>query len=282
MKSPIFLMSAITMLALAGCAQDPVADLMKRNGGFVAVRPPSDGEYLGDVYRSKNLIEQSISMKNVMSPAELEKMMRGHAKSVSLESSSGNSSFKISANVAYLGIASAALEASGATKYSVNISQPVIYDSPLDSDLAPVLIPSIESRFPNVPLQGKYIVRSLLQVGGLEYEFHREGGAKIDLSADQNLVKNLTAKLGTEWKVTRDGKLAITQPRYIGYRLARIDDAGKVIPASESLQAVEAGGTAGRNRGVSREAKLSQLALAEYDNRDLRQRQHMKQRSFSH
>jgi hypothetical protein len=255
---------------------------MKRNGGFVAIRPASTGEYLGDVYRSKNLIEQSIAMKDVMSEKELTNMMNNRGKSVTLESASGNSTFKISAKAAYVGVASGALEGSHATKYSVTVSKPVIYDSPLDSDLASVLIPSIEARFPKVPLQGKYIVRSLLQVGGLEYEFHREDGGKIDLSADQNLVKNLTGALGTEWKVTRDGKLAITEPRYIGYRLARIDETGNAVPVSGGLHAVRASGTAGRNQGVHREAKLSPLSLADYDNRDLRQRQGKKHRSISH
>ena len=272
MKSHTFLTSGLMVLVFTGCARDQVADLMKSNGGFAAVRPPSASEYLGDVYQKANLIDSSISMKNVMNSNDLDTMMKDHAKAVTLPSSSGNSSFKISADASYVGIASATLEASGATNYSVNVSDPVIYDAPLDGYLAPVLIPSIQSRFPNVSLQGKYIVRSLLQVGGLEYEFHRENGGKIDLSVDKNLVKNLTAKLGAEWKVTRDGKLAITQPRYIGYRLARIDKAGSLVPVSGGLHAVQAAVPGGPKQGVSGAAQLSQVPLTEYDNRDLRDR----------
>src|SRR5436190_13309227 len=150
MKLYLCLLASLPTLMFSGCATEPVADLLKRNGGFVQIRPPSDSEYLGDVYRGKNLIEKSIGMKDVMEKQNLDAMMASRAKQVSIESTSGSSSFKLSAEAAYVGIASGDLQASGAAKYSVTVSKPVIYDSELDGYLAPVLIPSIKSRFPNV------------------------------------------------------------------------------------------------------------------------------------
>jgi len=255
--------SLILVAVLAGCfASDPVAGLLKSNGGFAVVRPPSDGEYLGDVHRNKNLLAKSISMKDVMSPDALKQMMDSRAASVDIGSISGNKSFSLSAEAAYVGIAKGDLEIKGARKYSVSISNPLIYDSPFDSHLVPVLIPQIKNRFPDVNLEGKYIVRSLLRVDGLEYQFFREDGGKINISADQQLVKNLTAKLGTEWKITNEGTLKITKPRYIGYRLARVDkDGGVVVGAAP-------GGT---RQKAAPGTKVSKVPISEHEDRDLRE-----------
>jgi hypothetical protein len=264
---PSFLSLTAAVMVCTGCAGDPVAELLKRNGGFAVVRPPSDGEYLGDVYRTKGLMEQSISMKDVMEPDALNKVMTAYLKRVDIESISGKKDFKLSLEAAYIGVAKGDLEISGAHKYRVTVSNPVIHDSPFDAQLVPILIPAIKSKFPNVPLEGKYIVRSLLEVDGMEYEFFSENGGKINISADQNLVRNLTAKLGTEWKVTRDGKLTITRPRYIGYRLARIDKVGGAVAAAPSVAAAAVAG-----QPASEGTKLSSVPISEYENRDLRER----------
>jgi hypothetical protein len=224
-----FLSIALPLIALSlfcSCAKDPVVQLLHSNGGFAAVHPPSSGELLGDVYRTTNLSEKSISMRDVMDEKSIEEMMKSRSEKVDIPSTSGTSVFNLTADAAYVGVAQADLELKGARKYHVSVSNPIVYDSPFDSHLIPVLISAIKNKFPNVPLEGRYIVRSLLQVGGLEYEFSREDGTKIDLGLDRNLVKNLTAKLGGGWSITKDGKLSISEPRFIGYRLARIQNDG--------------------------------------------------------
>ena len=269
-------LSALALLPLifTGCAtkSDPVAKLLQSNGQFAIIRPPSDREYLGDVYRTKNLIQKSIAMRDVMSESDLDNMMAGRKEQVSIPSSSGNSSFKLSAEAAFVGVASGDLEVTGAKNYSVTVTDPVIYDSPLDSHLASVLVPSIKSKFPKVSLQGKYIVRSLLQVGGLEYEFHNDHGGKINLGLDKKLLKNLTAKLGTEWKVTGDNKLVITKPRFIGYRLAQIDSEGGPMAVGESPIASRMTTAHRPSTNYGGAVMLSDVAADQYDNRDLRER----------
>lgn len=256
-----FLLPIAVVIGFDGCAKDPVAELLKSNGGFAVVRPPSNGEYLGDVHRSKNLVEKSISMKDVMDAESLKNMMNSRIEQVDIPSTSGNKDFELSLEAAYVGFAKGDLEITGARKYRVTVSKPVIYDSPFDSHLAPVLVPTIKRRFPDVSLQGKYIVRSLLEVGGLEYEFFREDGGKINISADQKLVHNLTATLGNDWKVTREGKLTITQPRLIGYRLARVDKEGGLVAALP----------AGSQQPADQEPKLSKVPISDYEDRDLRE-----------
>ena len=155
-------------------------------------------------------------MKQVLPADALNSLMTANLKRVDMASLSGKKDFQISAEAAYIGIAKGDLEITGARKYSVTVTNPVIHDAPLDSTVAQTLIPAIKTKFPNVPLEGKYIVRSLLGVSGMDYEFFSENGGKINISADQNLVHNLTAKLGSQWKVTREGKLTITQPRTSG------------------------------------------------------------------
>jgi len=173
-----------------------------------------------------------------------------------------NKEFKLSLEAAYVGVASGDLKVNGVRKYRVTVSSPIVYDYPLDTVLAYQVIPAIKRRFPDVSLQGKYIVRSLLQVDGLEYEFFREDGGKINLSADQKLVQSLTAKLGTEWKVTREGKLTITQPRFIGYRFAHVDKEGGLVAALPS------GGPQAADQGP----KLSKVPISDHEDRDLRER----------
>jgi hypothetical protein len=201
-------------------------------------------------------------MKDVMGPNALRDVMGAHLRRVDMESLSGKQNFKLSLEAAYIGIAKGDLEVTGARKYRVTVSTPVIHDSPFDSQLEPILIPAIKTKFPSVPLEGKYIVRSLLEVSGMEYEFFSENGGKVNISADQKLVQSLTAKLGTEWKVTREGKLTITQPRYIGYRLARIDKLGGAVAgvrATEAQRPLES-------------TKLSNVPIHECEDRDLRGR----------
>src|SRR5438445_11693171 len=102
----LFLILVAISIACTGCAtKDPVAELLKSNGGFAVVRPPSNSEYLGDVYRSKNLIEKSISMKDVMDAESLKKMMDSRAQQVDIPSTNGSTDFKLSLEAAYVGIA---------------------------------------------------------------------------------------------------------------------------------------------------------------------------------
>jgi hypothetical protein len=269
MKLSIALATGVAIaLSFSGCANDPVVELLKSNGGFAVVRPPSDGERLGDVHRNKNLLEKSISMKDVTDSASLHAMMLSRSQQVDIPSTSGSRTFSLSVDAAYVGIAKAEFEAKGVRKYRVSVSKPVVYDSPFDSHLSATLIPMIKSRFPDVSLKNKFIVRSLLEVGGLEYEFLRDDGVKIDVSIDPQFIKNLTAKLGTEWKVTETGNLTISQPRFIGYRLARIDSDGGVRTAASP------------SRPLSTEPniKLSKVPISEHEEVDLRARKHKKLR----
>ncbi len=263
-KAVLAICSLATTAMVVGCASDPVAQLLKTNGGFAIVRPPSAGDRLGDVHRKKSLSEKSIAMKDVMSDAALQAMMASRAEQVDIPSTSGTKSYAFTAEAAYVGVATADFEAKGARKYRVTVSRPIVYDSPFDSHLSAVLIPTIKSKFPNVALRDKFIVRSLLEVGGLEYEFFKEDGGKINIAADKQLVENLSAKLGAEWKVTEDTKLTITQPRFIGYRLARIVKDDKVDSASPTEPAAPS------KKPTKLRIKLSTVPISEYETADLR------------
>lgn len=266
MKTAILPILIVVAQLLTGCASDPLAQMLKQNGGFGMVRPPSGEEWLGDVHPQKNLLITSISMNDVMGDGDLKEMMRTHAKPVSLSSSSGEKIYSLDVAAAYAGIAKAQLKGSLVRRYSVAVRNPVEYGSPLDSHLSAVLIPAIKKKFPSVPLQGKFIVSGLLKVDGLEYEFYREDGGKIDLSVDPKLVANLTAALGSEWKVSDKTKLSISEPRFVGYRLVRIDADGRL-----RVQ-VSAGGPI----SDSSEIRLSKVAPSEYEDVDLRKRKHGK------
>lgn len=247
----------IICLGLIGCA-DPVTKLLKDNGNFALVRPPSTGMHLGDVHRTTNLQEESIPMSDVMGERKLEEMMKKRSRQVALPTNSGSSSYDITAKAAYVGVAETELGLKGAKKFSVTVTNPVIYDAPFDSLLAPKIIPEIQKTFPRVSLEDKFIVRSLLGVQGMEYEFFNDKGGKIDIAADKNLVKGLTAKLGGSWQVTKSSKLIINKPRFIGYRLARVTRKGGV----EGVGAMPA--------GQAPEYQLQEIGPKEYENAQAR------------
>jgi hypothetical protein len=221
-------------VCLPSCAgpKDPISKLLKDNGNFAVVRPVRTGLSLGDVHNKANLQESSIPMSRVLGANELTKLMGENMQSINLPIEGGQSSYGITADAAYVGVAKAALNASGAKKFSVKAHDAVIYDAPFDATLYPEIIPAIQKKYPRVNLSEKYIIRSLIKVKGLEYEFYKDNGGKIDLSADPELVKELTAKFGATWKVSKNSSLIITEPRFIGYRLAKVSRDGQLKGAS--------------------------------------------------
>jgi hypothetical protein len=233
---------AITALTLGaifftGCA-DPIDKLLKQNGRYGVVRPPSDGLYLGDVHIKKDLTAPSVSMRDVVSDSkERSEMMEARKTEITVPSLSGSSSFKISGSAKYIGVASGSLLTHGASKYKVNIGKAYVYDAPIDSYLKPVLLTGIRTAFSDVDLNKKYIVRSLLKVESLEYEFYNSSGTKIDLASDGTLSSTITGSLGGEWEVSRQGTLIIKEPKYIGFRVAQIVKDGGLHPLAPGAPA---------------------------------------------
>lgn len=225
------LIKSLSLLAISfmliGCA-DPITKLLRSNGNYALIRPATDGLHLGDVHNTPNLQNSSIPMDRVLQKSELKSLMAQNVRNVVLPTNSGTSSYTLGANVGYTGVAQGQLELRGAKKFSVTAYNPVVYDAPFDAVIIPEILPAIQRKYPNVDLTGKYIVRSLLLVQGLEYEFYDSKGGKIDIAADKNLVDNLTANGNVAWEVTRNSKLAITTPMYIGYRLAKVGRDGKI------------------------------------------------------
>ncbi len=169
-------------------------------------------------------------MSDVYSRDQLNSLMSSRSKRIDLPESTGSKTYDVNVKAAYVGVAAAELNAKHASKFSVKVTNPVLYDAPFDAELSPNIIPAIQRKFPHVNLEDKYIIRSLIKVDGLEYEFYNEKGGKINIAADKALVNKLTsAELGVGWSVTKNSKLIIKQPRFIGYRLAKVRRDGEVV-----------------------------------------------------
>lgn len=223
-----FLALIVCLPCCATSKRDPISRMLKDNGNFALIRPVRTGLNLGDVHNKANLQESSIPMSKVLVSADLKKLMNSNKQSINLPVEGEDGSYEITADAAYVGVAKATLEASGAKKFSVKAHNPVMYDAPFDATLSPQIIPAIQRKYPAVDLSGKYIVRSLIMVDGLQYDFYKSNGGKIDLAADPELVKNLTAKFGATWKVSKTSSLIVTEPRFIGYRLAKVSRGGQL------------------------------------------------------
>ena len=215
------LQATFALTLLAGC-KDPVATSLARQGKFGMVKPPSAGLVLGDIHESPDLTRPAISMLDVSNPSAMQAMMASRATAVNLQDATRDSSYSIDLSGSYPQVISAELQAKGASKYTIRYGKATQYDSTTIGHLNSVLLPMIRERFP-VDLTGKYAIRSLLSVDSMEYQFTNSSGGKVNLAPDPALIGNIKAKLGAAWTINNAGSLVLTEPRFIGFRLARID-----------------------------------------------------------
>lgn len=214
----------------SGCASDPLTKQFRKYGYAAAVPAPTTA-YIGDIYEQANLRHNpdvQMQAPGMFTPEELTAMMNRLRDSVVVPDSSGEKSFKVSFNADIVGKAKVELEAHNIAKFRVIFHDMHRYQIS-KFDFEKNLLPQIKAKVAGRPLENKFTVVALLQVGALEYEFLNERGGKVAVEPGTALEKVLKARLGAEWSANEQRNLSITSPKFIGYRLARLtDDSFKV------------------------------------------------------
>ncbi len=68
------------------------------------------------------------------------------------------------------------------------------------------------------------VIVALLQIASLEYEFFDGSGDKIAITTGSELENLLKARHGAGWSATENNTLRINKPRFIGYRMAQLNE----------------------------------------------------------
>ncbi len=73
----------------------------------------------------------------------------------------------------------------------------------------------------------------------LEYEFYNKDGIKISVEPESQIEKVLKAKLGAGWNASENNNLTTTEPRFIGYRMAQLNEHSYITKGLQEVEKVE-------------------------------------------
>jgi hypothetical protein len=218
---------AAIALLVSGCP-DPLTRSL-RHYGFAPAIPSPATLHIGNLYDTADLKNPYALMRDMFSLTENEVLMTSLKDDVSIPDVSGEDSFSISAQADIVGRAKVELAAHRITKFKVTfggVSQYLISRNRFEEEL----YPKIHAKIPDRKLDKKFAVVALLQVSSLQYEFMDESGGKVGVSPGGELEKVLKAKIGAEWSANERHNLAITSPRFIGYRMNEITETSFKLP----------------------------------------------------
>lgn len=215
--SIVSLVTVFSLSAFVTSCADPLTKSMKNLGYRTAIPTPVQSN-IGDIYTTPDYRRPYMQLRHHFTKAEIRKIMEPLRMDVAVPNSEGEASYKISTSADVISYVKADLEASGARKFKVIYSGVNEYVVP-ETYFEDIVYPQIKAKAPARDFKNKYVVTGLLQVGSLEYEFFKENGTKIDINPGSKLAKDLTAKLGAEWKINSKKNLSFSQPRFLGYRM---------------------------------------------------------------
>lgn len=209
------------MILLFGCASDPLTQTLKKYG-YASAMPLPATMYIGDTYETKGLRNPYMVMKDRLSDY-IQQVMETIKDDASIPDTSSESKFNIEAEADFIGEAKAELSAYGVSKFKVHfggVVQYIISKTKFEDEI----YPKIKNAYSGRDFDKKYVIVALLKVSTLEYEFYDKDGGKISIAPGSKIEKVLKAKLGAELSASKNNKLSVSSPRYIGYRMAQLNE----------------------------------------------------------
>ncbi len=215
----------ITAILLTGCV-DPLSRYIQDNN-YYAIVPPTDAQFVGNVYGSPNISANGVApiilLPDAITQANAQRLMAEIEANAGLPNIDSNSTYEIGADVEVVGYISAALEAAGVSKFSVQVTDAKEYVLS-QARFRQLVNNEYQDLLDGTELDGKYYIYSLLKVGTLKYDFFSNDEAKIAAETLENLETEIETSIGPEWEITEEGSLVINTPMFIGARLSRIEE----------------------------------------------------------
>jgi len=231
-NSYIVLMLLISLLF--GCASDPLTQTLKKYG-YAPVMPAVSTMNIGDIYETKGLREPYVLMRDKLSDY-IQQVMETIKDDASIPDTSSERQFNIGADADFIGEAKTELSAYKIAKFKVRfggVVQYIISKTKFEDEIYPKIVET----YPNRNFDKKYLIVALLKVSTMEYEFYDKDGGKISIAPGSEIEKVLQAKLGAEWSASQNNTLSISTPRYIGYRMAQLNEKSYKVEKGLQVQA---------------------------------------------
>lgn len=209
------------LLILSGCASDPLTQTLKKYG-YAPIMPPVATMNIGDIYDTKGLRDPYVLMKDKLSDY-IQQIMETLKDDASIPDTSSEQLFNIIAEADIIGQAKPELSVYKIAKFKVHfggVVQYIISKAKFEDEIYPKILET----YPNRNFDKKYVIVALLKVSSLEYEFYDSDGNKVTISPGSEIEKVLKAKLGSEWSASQNNTLSVSSPRYIGYRMAQLNE----------------------------------------------------------
>ena len=214
------LFAAITAL-LFGCASDPLTRTLKKCG-YAPVIPTPATMHIGDIYETKGLINPLVFMRDNLFDY-IEKIMEKAGDDASIPDTSSERQFNIGAEADIIGEAKAELSVYRIAKFKVRfggVVQYIISKTKFEDEI----YRKIRKIYHNRNFDKKYVILGLLKVSTLEYEFYDKDGGNILITPGSKIEKILKAKFDAGWSASENGNFSISSPRFIGYRMAQLNE----------------------------------------------------------
>jgi hypothetical protein len=160
-------------------------------------------------------------LKDIFTEAENKELMTSLEDDASIPDESFEKTYKITVDADVVGKAKVELRAHGISKFKVSfkdVKQYQISRTRFDDELLPKILEKLGGK----SVDKKFAIVALLRLGELEYEFFNDTGGKVNITPGSEVEKVLKAKLGAEWSSNDSKNLSIKEPRFIGYRMARL------------------------------------------------------------
>ena len=216
----IVVFAAITAL-LVGCASDPLTQTLKKYE-YAPVMPMSATMHIGDVYETKGLKAPYVFMRDRLSDY-IEEIMDSAGDDASIPNTSSERQFNIGAEADIIGEAKAELSAYHIAKFKIRfggVVQYIISKTKFEDEI----YRKIRKIYHNRNFDKKYVILGLLKVSTLEYEFYDKDGGNILITPGSKIEKILKAKFDAGWSASENGNFSISSPRFIGYRMAQLNE----------------------------------------------------------
>ena len=178
--------------------------------------------HIGDIYDSKGLGDPYVFMRDRLSDY-IEEIMDSAGDDASIPNTSSERQFNIGAEADIIGEAKAELSAYHIAKFKVRfggVVQYIISKVKFEDEI----YRKIREIYPIRNFDKKYAITALLKVSTLEYEFYDKDGGNISITPGSEIEKILKAKLGAGWSASENDNLSINSPRFIGYRMAQLNE----------------------------------------------------------
>lgn len=210
------------MILLFGCASDPLTQTLKKYG-YASTMPLPATMYIGDIYETKGLRNNPYMVMQDKLSDYIQQVMETIKDDASIPDTSSESKFNIEAEADIIGQAKAELSIYHIAKFKVRfggVVQYIISKTKFEDEI----YPKIRETYSNRNFDKKYVIVALLKVSTMEYEFYDKDGSKISIAPGGEIEKVLKAKLGAEWSASQNNTLSVSSPRYIGYRMAQLNE----------------------------------------------------------